>query len=398
MIRAVFRFFSIPVIWFFKPFKIYAYKTRFRIVRNLILEFTTLVDFVLILFNIQNETMLLHYRVYKGNFIFGKSVMLTDYESARSGSAGETIRGSNFMGLNIVSTQTEAFATNTGMINQNPPVRDLVRGYVEENILTEEIRNLEYKEMQARCHEILEEWQTDSKMGKMLSIRGAATRIVLRLIANKTIPKDEADQITWNYYRRFGELSIFGRYLPVMLGLLASRENMRRDAYLPLKRHGIDIMAIDMTLFAAMFSIGTLVMKCVEYIRANKIDYEALREDEKYKFVVESVRLYPTVTCTHRIVEEEQTVKICVHEVKLRPGDEIAYPLICTNQDKNNFKSPNTLNIDRPEEELQKVMSWSTGPHRCPAKELSILITVLMLDTLSLKFNLRKLKIFNPTI
>lgn len=398
MFRTIFRFFSRPVIWIFKPLKIYAYKTRFRILKNLILEFTTLIDFILVLFNIQNETMLLHYQVYKGNFIFGKSIMLTDYRDAAEGSAGATYRGSNFMGLNIVSTQTEAFATNTGMISQNPPVRDLAREYIEKNILTPDIKNMDYEEISSRCRDITDEWLGDSDMGKMLSIRGAATRIVLNLIAGQTIAKDEADEITWNYYRRFGELSVFGRYLPFLLGLLATRENMRKDAYLPLKHKGIDIMAIDMTLFAAMFSLGTLVMKCVEFIRRHEIDYPSLKFNQRCRFVIESVRLYPTVTSTHRIVEEVETVRVSGWEIKLLPGEEIAYPLICTNQDQAYFGSPEVLDFNRPDEELERVMSWSTGPHMCPARELSILITVLMLDTLSKKYDLRELRIFNPTI
>ncbi len=58
-----------------KPFKIYAYRTRFGIIRSIILEITTFIDWLSIFFNIQNNSMMLNWKVFKGNFIFGKAVM-----------------------------------------------------------------------------------------------------------------------------------------------------------------------------------------------------------------------------------------------------------------------------------------------------------------------------------
>ena len=39
---------------------------------------------------------------------------------------------------------------------------------------------------------------------------------------------------------RFAELSAFARDADVLVGLLGTREAMRRDVYLPLKRRGLD--------------------------------------------------------------------------------------------------------------------------------------------------------------
>ena len=195
--------------------------------------------------------------------------------------------------------------------------------------------------------------------------------------------------------RRFAEFTLFGGYLPFMLGILGTREGVRRDAFIPLKRHGIDNMVIDMTLFAAMFSIGTIVLKCIDFTEKYSIDYRELSSTERMQFVVESFRIYPTVTSVHRIVEADETIEVCGQNIRLSPGSEVAYPFVCINRDPECFSEPEEFWIHRSPAEFSRVLSWSTGPHVCPAKDLSILTTVMILDTLAARYDMRKLRIFN---
>ena len=226
-------------------------------------------------------------------------------------------------------------------------------------------------------------------------IRGTVTRLVLKVLAQKDLSRAEADRVTAAYLRRVGEFSLLGYYCLWMLGLLRSREGIQRDAFRPLQQLGVDNLVIDMTLFAAMFSIGTIVMKAVEFTATFDIDYASLTPQERVRFVVESLRLHPTVTCVHRILEEEETVDVAGKPLRLRPGDEVAYPFVCLNRDPARFANPDSFRLDRPTEEVEAVLSWSKGPHACPVKDLSVLLTVMMLDTLATRFELRKLKIFD---
>jgi len=41
---------------------------------------------------------------------------------------------------------------------------------------------------------------------------------------------------------------------------------------------------------------------------------------------------------------------------------------------------------------------WSKGPHSCPAKTLTILVVVAVLDTLSGRYELARRRIFNPQL
>jgi hypothetical protein len=233
-------------------------------------------------------------------------------------------------------------------------------------------------------------------MATMLSIRGTLTQLFIRVLAEKSMPKAVADEITWHYFRRFAEFSLFGRYFPGMLGILGTREAIRRGAYIPLRKLGVDNLAIDMTLFAAMFSVGTIVIKCVQFLRDHNIDYAALSPFQRFAFVIESFRVCPTVTTVHRIVEADETVEIRGRRRTLRAGDEVAYPFVCINRDPKIFSEPEKFRIDRSPAEGAQVLSWSTGPHVCPAKDLSIVSSVLMLDTLTAaRGDLRRLKIFN---
>ncbi len=227
----------------------------------------------------------------------------------------------------------------------------------------------------------------------MWSIRGAVTRLYLNLLADITLPKSQTDAVTFNYARRFVEFSMFGRYCPLMLGILGTREGIRKDAYVPLREFGLDNMVIDMTLFAAMFSVGTIVIKCLEFCRRFNIDYSLLDADQKVAFVIESQRLYPTVTTVHRILEQPETVEVAGQKLKLQAGDELTYPFWCINRDPDRFADPERFSLGRPMQELQAVLSWSAGRHVCPAKDLSIVSIVVMLDTLARREDLRKISV-----
>ncbi|WP_394844782.1 cytochrome P450 [Pendulispora brunnea] len=383
-----------------KPVKMYAYRTRFKFIKRAILEVTTPIDWSLIFFNIQNPTMLLHEKAYGGNFLFGKGVMVIDHRRTEEEISKAAPRCNDFMGVSFVTGDSIVFATNSGSINQCPPARGASRNYMETQIFTPEVRAIEqdYEKARAECADILEEWKRADDMATMLGIRGAATRILLKLLTGKTIPKKDADDVTREFYNRFAEASLFGRYATFMTGLLGTHERMRRNVYQKLKDHGFDVMLIEMVMFAGMFSIGTIVMRCVEDIQRFKIRYEELTYEEKRNFVIEAQRLFPTVTSVHRILEKDEVVKIGRKQIKLQAGDQMVYPFACSNRDPNQFHQPEQLRLDRPQEEYDKVLSWSKGPHRCPAMALSITVVVSMLDTLAERHDLSQLKIFNMQI
>ena len=386
---------SLSVIWVLKPLKIRAWRMRLGWFRRLIFEGTSFVDWMLVFANVQNAAMQLHHRVYRGNFIFGKALMIVDHERAAREIARPALRGNRFMGVDLVSNDPGAFVTNAGPITTADPVRRLARGYIDQQVMTPRVRALDLAALRTECAAELADWSADPRMATMWSIRGAVTRLMLRILAQQGLPKAAADAITFNYTRRFVEFSLFGRYCPFLLGLLGTREGVRRDAYLPLRRLGVDNMIIDMTLFAAMFSLGTIVIKAVGFAAEFDLDYGRLQPWERMAFVVEALRYCPTVTSVHRIVEEDETAEVAGRTLPLRPGDEVAYPFVCINRDPRQFADPSTFRINRPREEFERVLSWSTGPHVCPAKDLSILVTVLMLDALAARFDLRKLRIFN---
>ncbi|HEX9781691.1 MAG TPA: cytochrome P450 [Opitutaceae bacterium] len=396
MIRKIARILSLPVIWLLRPVKIYAYCTRFALLRRFILELTTAVDFGLIFANIQNGAMRLHHQVFRGNYIFGKSVMIVGHARASQEIPRSRMRVSRFMGVHTLVHDPAVFVTNAGPISTSQPARGVLRRHMDEQFFTPEITTPDFGAMHAACTPILLEWAQDPKMAASLwPIRGTVTRLVVKLLAKKDISRAEADRVTAAYLRRVGEFSVFGYYAPWLLGLLGSREGIRRDAFRPLQERGVDNLVIDMTLFAAMFSVGTIVIKSVEFTATYDIDYAALDRQQRVRFVIEALRLYPTVTCVHRILEEPEQVEVCGRVLQLRPGDEVAYPFVCINRDPARFADPDAFRLDRPDEEVEAVLSWSKGPHACPVKDLSVLLTVLMLDTLATRYDLRKLKIFD---
>lgn len=396
MIRRIAAVVSRPLIWLLRPVKLLAWRTRFDLLRRAILEVTAGIDMLLIFANTQNKAMTLHWEIYGGNFLFGKCVMVTGYDQAAAEIPRSRMRTSRFMGVHTLVNDPGVFASNAGPITTSQPARRVLREHMNREFFTPELTAPDFGKLMADCAPILREWSADPGMAVSLwPIRGTVTRLITKIIGKKDISRAEADAVTAEYLRRTGEFSAFGYYLPFMLGLLGTREGVRRGAFLPLQRLGVDNLVIDMTLFAAMFSIGTIVIKCVEFTRRYGVDYAGLSPAERVQFVVESLRIYPTVTSVHRILEEEETVEVGGAPLRLRVGDEVAYPFVCINRDPAHFTAPEAFRVDRAPEELAKVLSWSRGPHACPVRDLSVLVTVMMLDTLAARFDLRRLRIFD---
>lgn len=395
MARAALRPVSRAVIKGLKPIKIYAYRTRSKPIKRLILELTSPIDLLLVVANIQDETMQLHEEIYGGNFVFGKAVAITSHARTSSEIIQRAMRCNHFMGLDIIAADSRVFATNAPSLNQCPPVREHTRAYLEREILPDAVRHLDYDAVARQCREILGDWKADPEMATMFGIRSTATRLFLKLLADVTVPAEEADAVTREYIRRFGEATLFYRHARFLMGLLGTHEALMRDVYLKLKQRGINLLTIEVTLFAAMFSVGTIVLKAISYAQEFGIDYRALDPEQRRRFVIEALRLYPTVTSVHRMVEQRESVNVAGHTLELEPGDEVIYPFICANRDPARFDAPNDLRLDRPQQELDAILSWSKGPHECPAKDLSIVVTQIMLDTLAERFDLSKLRILN---
>ena len=104
------------------------------------------------------------------------------------------------------------------------------------------------------------------------------------------------------------------------------------------------------------------------------------------------------MTTTHRILEEPEEVVVAGRTLKLTEGDEIVYPFVCSNKDEKVFKCPHAIKLDREKEEYDNVLSWSKGAHACPARDFSILVTLVMLDTLNEKVPLDSIDYKGATI
>lgn len=325
---------------------------------------------------------MLNARVFDGNFPFGKAMMVVDHERAAEAMLRSQLRGSLFMGLPIVAYAPAALMTNAAPTAVSQPARGVLREHMNEHVLSAAHKKPDLDVLRASCAHVLQEWSVDPKRDTMWSLRGAVTRVLAIILADVDIPKGQADTITKVYIRRFAELSVFAYFAPFMSGLLGVEEGVRRDVFLPLKRLGMSALVVDMVLFAGMFSVGTITMKCVEFATKYDIDFGALSDEKKIRFVVESIRLWPTVSTVHRIVEEPELVEVGGRTIEVQPGQEIAYPLICTNRDPTVFENPESFRLDRPPGEVAQILSWSRGDHVCPAKDISILATVMMLEAL----------------
>ncbi len=384
-----------PFMWVAMHVKLFAYRQPWRWVRIALLELTQAFDFLMVFANVQNYAMAINHRLFGGDFLFGKAVMVTGHARTLEAIPRIRQRGSRFMGVPMVANDPGVFVTNAGPITTSQPARRVLREHMNADVVTAWLDAPDYGTLRERCADIVEEWKASPTMASMFGVRGTSTRIVTRLLAGVDLPADEAERVTRAYFFRFGEHTAFGYYAPPLLGLLGTRERMRRDAYRPLQDCGVDELRIDMILFAAMFSLGTIVIKCLEFARTHDVAWSELELEGKRRFVIETQRLYPTVSSVHRILEQPETALVAGRRIQLYPGEEVAYPFVAINRDPEAFEDPESFRLDRPQEELDRVLSWSTGFHACPFKELSILITVLQLDALAERADLRTLSFFN---
>ncbi len=396
LIRRVSYFAFHLVSWLLKPFKLLAWRTRRRWLRGLLLEITGFFDWLTVIFCIQNNAMLIQRRIWKGNFLFGKAVFVVDYAQAQVEIPQPTMRGNLFMGVNVVTNQPGVFMTNAGPITTAPPVRTATRRHIDEKVLTNRVRAFETGGITEHCASIIEQWRQQPDMYQSSTIRSIVTMIYLKLLAEVEMPYADAEKITNAYTRRFGEMSLLGRYFPFLMGTVNTLEALREDAFIPLKRLGIDPVAIDMTLFAAMFSNGTWALSAMRLAREQSIDYRALDERQRVGFLMETQRFYPTVTSVHRVIEKEETIKVSGKTLTLYPGQEVCYPFILINQDPTAFSEPTRFSYHRGHEELARILSWSTGPHVCPAKDLSIQVAKTLLDELAKHKDFQQIRIFSP--
>ena len=390
MIGSILRALTTPLVYLLKPFKIYAYRTGSPFLQRLIIETTTFIDFLFQFLHGQNESMTLHQKVYGGNFIFGRGVMITDFDTISEQLSWPSHRTNEFMGISVVSGN-EVFVGNAPMIALGQPFRGVLRNHLNETLFTPEFYEYDYESVQTKCREILDDWVADPKASDIKIMRSCSTRMFVKLLCDITIPKDVSEEVTTAYLRRFVELSLLQRYFPYIAGLLGSEKQIKQDAFYKLREYGVPNPVIDATLFAAMFSVGTLFTRCVDDIRRHDIDYQSLDLEGRRRFVIEAVRLYPTVTTTHRIVEKPETVQVAGKDLNLTAGHQIVYALVCANTDAKAFECPHQMKLDRPTEDYKKVTSWSDGPHDCPARDLSIFVTMNMLDALGAKKPLKEI-------
>ncbi|BDS15342.1 cytochrome P450 [Aureispira anguillae] len=375
-------------IWLLKPLKLFAYSTRFGFLKRLIIQFTTFLDFIFSFIHGQNEVMEVYQKIYKGNFIFGHGIMKTDFESTLHEIQQPSMRTNHFMGIPVVSGN-EVFIVNSPLISLGEPYRRLAREHIDETIFTADFYDLTYDKIKETCAVPLQEWLEDKDPKNITTMRSVSTRMVILLCQGIPISKLDSEQVTAAYLKRFVQLSLFKNYFTLITGLLGTEKFIKKDAFYPLKKLGVSSTVIDATLFAAMFSIGTLFTRCIGDLKKHKIDYDSLTLEEKKKFIIEVVRLYPTVTTTHRIIESPEEVVVAGRTIELTEGDEIVYPFVCSNKDEKVFKCPHAIQLDRSEEDYDKVLSWSKGAHACPARDFSILVTLVMLDTLNQKVPLK---------
>lgn len=376
------------MIWLLKPLKLFAYTTRFGFLKRLIIQFTTFLDFIFSFIHGQNEVMEVYEKVYKGNFIFGHGIMKTDYKSTLEEIQQPSMRTNHFMGIPVVSGN-EVFIVNSPLISLGEPFRTLAREHIDETIFNEAFYDLTYDQVVEKCAIPLQEWLEDPNPKDITTMRSVSTRMVILLCEDILISKEDSEKVTAAYLKRFVQLSLFKNYFTLITGVLGTEKFIKKDAFYHLRKLGVSSTVIDATLFAAMFSIGTLFTRCVGDLRKHKIDYDSLSLEEKKKFVIEVVRLYPTVTTTHRILEAPEEVVVAGKTLQLTEGDEIVYPFVCSNKDEKAFKCPHAIQLDRSDQDYEKVLSWSKGAHACPARDFSILVTIAMLDALNQKIPLK---------
>lgn len=378
------------------PFKLLAWKSNIRFFKRLVIMITKPIDFLLIWVNNRNGILLIYEKAYGGPFFFGEAYMETDFTKTESEIVLPSTSSENFMGLSIVSSEADVFASNSGILHQNEPLRTCTRNYLDEHVFQPERTCLAAEHIKVRCADAFRDWKEGDGRDTMLAVRAQVTRIFIKVLTDYDLDQETTRRVTKNYIRSFLELCMFGRYMVFISDLLGSRQRLREKVFLPLKERGINTMAVDVTMFAAMFSVGTMVLNAIEDARRFDIDYASLNPKQKRHFLIEVMRVFPTVNTVDRIVETPTEVTVKGLRIQLQPGDEIAYPFVCSNRDPKHFKDPDNFRIDRSDEEYEKVLSWSKGPHGCPAKEIALQSGIAMLDELTVDRDLRSIRIFNP--
>src|SRR5688572_5898971 len=102
MIRRFLCLLTVPFVYAMVPFKLRAWTTQRAWLRGLILEITSAMDFALTGLQVQNPALLLTSKAFRGNFIFGRALMVVDHAAAAEALEKPQMRGSLFMGLPIV--------------------------------------------------------------------------------------------------------------------------------------------------------------------------------------------------------------------------------------------------------------------------------------------------------
>jgi cytochrome P450 len=313
--------------------------------------------------------------------------MKVDYQSIDKEIQLPSLRNNTLTG-GAVSALSEAFATNVPMISMGEPVRTQVREYLDTHYLLPETMSLTSEEIQAKCAVILNEWVEGESPTDPFIMRSVATQITIFLTTGILISKQHSERATKTYLMGVLKIILFREYFAFLVGVMGIEKQLKKDVYLPLRELGVPNPVIDYTLFAAMISIGGLFIECVKNIRAHHLTFGELQPAQKTRLVIESIRLQPTVTTTHRVVESPENTTIAGKTVTLTGGDTLVYPLVCANTDERKFKCPHQFDLNRSQAEYDNVLSWSKGSHDCPAKDFSIQVTLAMLNTLNARIPL----------
>lgn len=381
---------STMLVYLMKPFKVYAYTSGMGFPGRLIIQITAFVDFFINFTLGSNKALLLHQKVYGGNFIFGQGVMKVDHQSIEREIQLLSPR-KNIIGSGVVSALGDAFVTNAAMTSLGEPVRTQVREYLDKHYFLPELKALSWEDLQTKCAVILEEWVEGENPEGIVQMRSVATRMIIFLTAGILISKKDAEQATKAYLKGLYQVILL-KHFPLITGLIGTEKRLKKDAFFPLRKLGVPNPVIDYTLFAGMLSIGTLFIQCVKDIRTYQLDFGQLDPEQKMKLIMESIRRQPTVPSVQRVVVSAEEIEVSGKKITLTGGDMVHYPLVCANTDDRKFKCPHQFDMNRSREEHDNVLSWSKGPHNCPVKDLSLQITLTMLDSLHKKTPLSMIK------
>lgn len=382
---------SVMLVYLLKPLKVYAYTSGMGFAGRLIIQVTSFIDFYITLILGKNDILTLHQKVYGGNFILNKSVAKVDYASIEREIQIPSLRKNILLGA-ALSSLGDGFVMNAPIIALGEPIRTQAREYLDAHHFLPQVITLTHSDIRQKAGTILQEWVDGENPANMRIMRSTITRLVIFLVEGIGISKKDAEAVTLAYLKRSGQTHLFKQYFPLIAGLIGTDRRLTKEVHVPLRQLGVPNAAIDYTLFAGMLGIGNLFDQCIRDIRAQQIDYGQLAPEQRTNLVMEAARRQPVVAGTHRIVESPESIVIAGKKVTLSAGDIILYPLVCANTDETEFKCPHQFDLNRSVEEHSKILSWSKGPHACPAKGLSIEITLAMLESLQGKIPLSTIK------